>query len=814
MFAEVIIPLAIPKTYTYAIPQDMEALAIPGVRVEVNFGRQKRYAGIIKSVSREAPKGFDPKPIIQVLDPEPIVYSQQLTLWNWMANYYMCSEGEVMSAALPAQLKLSSETILILNEDYGEDLTDLDDHEYLVAEALHIKKELKIEEVQDILDVSHVYPVVKRLLEKKVCIAWESLKEKYSPKREKFIHLHPDYFSEEALAGLLNQWNNRAPKQLELLLAFLHLQKVEGEVRQPDLLKKAGASTAQLNGLIEKKILLSSQHAVDRIAMLAKDVQIDFELSSKQQEALHSIKTIFTQKEVCLLHGVTSSGKTQVYIRLIEEQVQSGKQVLYLLPEIALTAQIIRRLQKHFGGYIAIYHSRFNPNERVELWNKVKKGEIRVILGARSSLFLPFNDLSLIIVDEEQDASFKQQDPSPRYNARDAALYYARIFNAKVLLGSATPSIESYAQATTGKYGLVELFERYGGVQLPSIVVADTRAMVDNRMVRQMITPQLKESMEEALKQKKQVILFQNRRGYAPYKLCKTCGFIPHCEHCDVTLTYHKLSHKLKCHYCGTSYPLVDTCAACGSVDWLERNFGTEKVEEELTTLFPDHTIARMDIDTVKGKTAHDEMIRNFEQHRMDILVGTQMVVKGLDFEHVALVGILDADGLLSFTDFRVNERAFQLMEQVSGRAGRRGVQGQVVIQSSQPMHPLIALVAAHDYKAFYVQEIDSRKIFHYPPYTRLIQFFFKHSDKNRALQAADFFATRLLPLFGDYLVGPAEPVVNRIRNRYIYEVLLKLPRDGSKNSMARQHIQQVVAMMQNDSVLKAVQMQINVDPQ
>lgn len=814
MFAEVIIPLALPKTYTYAIPEEMADLAIPGVRVEVNFGRQKRYAGIIKSLSDEKPKEFDPKPIIQVLDPEPIVYEQQLKLWNWMANYYMCSEGEVMAAALPAQLKLSSETILILNEEYGDDLTDLDDQEYLVAEALLIKKELKVEEVQDILDASHVYPVVKRLLEKKVCIAWESLKEKYRPKREKFIHLHPDYFSEDALAGLLNQWNNRAPKQLELLLAFLHLQKTEGEVRQADLLKKAGASSSQLNGLIDKKILVSSQHAVDRIAMLAKDVQIDFTLSLKQQQVLEGIKAVFAEKEVCLLHGVTSSGKTQVYIRLIEEQVQSGKQVLYLLPEIALTAQIIRRLQQHFGGYIAIYHSRFNPNERVELWNKVKKGEIRVVLGARSSLFLPFNDLSLIIVDEEQDASFKQQDPSPRYNARDAALYCARIFNARVLLGSATPSIESYAQAASGKYGLVELFERYGGVELPSILVADTRAMVDNRMVRQMITPQLKEAMEEALKQKKQVILFQNRRGYAPYKICKTCGFIPHCEHCDVTLTYHKLSHKLKCHYCGTSYPLVDTCAACGSVDWLERNFGTEKVEEELTALFPDHTVARMDIDTVKGKTAYDEMIRNFEQHRMDILVGTQMVVKGLDFEHVALVGILDADGLLSFTDFRVNERAFQLMEQVSGRAGRRGSQGLVVIQTAQPAHPLIALVAAHDYKAFYTQEIESRKLFHYPPYTRLIQFFFKHTDKNRALQAADFFAHRLLPLFGDYLIGPAEPVVNRVRNRYIYEVLLKLPRDGSKHSMARQHIFQVLAMMQNDGVLKSVQLQVNVDPQ
>jgi len=814
LFAEVIIPLAIPKTYTYAIPAGMQQSAIPGVRVEVSFGRQKRYSGIIKSISAIGPKGFDPKPILQVLDPEPVVYEQQLAFWNWMANYYMCSEGEVMAAALPTQLKLSSETILMLNEEYGEDFSDLDDQEYLVAEGLLLKKELKMEEVQDILDASHVYPVVKRLLEKKACIAWESLKEKYVPKRENFVHLHANYHSEEALADLLNQWNNRAPKQLELLLAFLHLQRTEGEVRQPALLKKADATSSQLKGLVDKQILVVSKHAVDRLPMQSKEVKIDFTLSPVQTLALEKLFKVLQEKEVCLLHGVTSSGKTQVYIKLIEAQILAGKQVLYLLPEIALTAQIIRRLQEHFGGYIAIYHSRFNPNERVELWNKVKKGEIRVILGARSALFLPYADLSLIIVDEEQDASFKQQDPAPRYNARDAALYYARMCNAKLVLGSATPSIETYAQAVSGKYGLVEMFERYGGVELPSIEVADTRGVVNNKMVRHMITPILKEAIDKALAEKKQVILFQNRRGYAPYKICGTCGFIPHCAHCDVTLTYHKLHHRLQCHYCGTSYPVQLTCDACGGATWVERNFGTEKVEEDLIAMFPDHTVARMDIDTVKGKYAHDEMIRSFEKHQMDILVGTQMVVKGLDFEHVALVGILDADGLLGFTDFRVNERSFQLMEQVSGRAGRRGQRGSVIVQTSNPGHPIIALVAAHDYKAFYTQEMESRKLFHYPPYTRLIQLFFRHTDKLKALNAADFFASRIQPMFGDYLIGPAEPVVNRVRNKYIYEILLKLPRDGSKNTMARNHIQQVMAVMLNDPHFKSVHVQVNVDPQ
>ena len=814
MFAEVIIPVPIPKTYTYRIPNDMQAFALPGVRVEVNFGKKKRYAGIIKSILHETPKGFEPKSIVQILDPEPIVHKEQLSLWSWIANYYMCSEGEVMAAALPTHLKLSSETILIWNDAYGEDFSDLDDKEYLVAEGLLLKKELKLEQVQEILDATYVYPVVKSLLEKKVCFAWESLKERYTVKKENFIKLHPEYASEEKLAALLNQWTSKAQKQLELLLAYLHLNKTSNAVTQSELLKKSGATSAQLKGLVEKGILVVSKEAVDRIQFKEKDISIDFNLSETQESVLAKVKAELNKKNICLLHGVTSSGKTQIYIKLIEEQVRQNKQVLYLLPEIALTAQIIRRLEKHFGGYIAIYHSKFNPNERVELWNKVRRGEIKVVLGARSSLFLPFTDLSLIIVDEEQDPSFKQQEPSPKYNARDAALYYAQQCKAKVVLGSATPSIESYSQALNGKYGLVELFERYGGVELPSIELADLRAVEGNKMVRKIITDLLKSEIESTLQNKKQVILFQNRRGYTPYKICGTCGHIPHCEQCDVTLTYHKLQHKLQCHYCGTNYTVVQTCIACGSSNWVEKNFGTEKVEELLQELFPHANIARMDIDSVKGKSAHDELIRNFEQQRMDILVGTQMVVKGLDFEHVALVGILDADGLLSFADFRVNERAYQLMEQVSGRAGRRGDRGKVIIQGTNLKHPVIDWVVNHDYASFYQAEIASRKMFHYPPFTRLIQLFFKHADKSKTLDAANFIANRLSKDFGNYLIGPAEPVINRIRNKYIYEILLKLPRDSENNSKARILIQQSLLMMQSEQTLKSVHVQINVDPQ
>jgi primosomal protein N' (replication factor Y) len=813
LFSEVIIPLALPRTYTYAIPPELQDLVQPGVRVEVVFGRQKKYAGIVRSVFPDKPPEFDPKPILNVLDSDPVVYAEQLALWKWMADYYLCSEGEVMAAALPAHFKLSSETILLFNEEYGDDFSGLDEEEYLVAEGLLIRKELKLEEVQDILDASHVYPVVKRLIEKKVCLAWESLKERYTPRRETFIRLHPVYANEDKLADLLNNWNNRAPKQLELLMAYLHLVRSEGQVKQSDLLKKSGATAAQLKGLTDKNILIAEKQTVGRIANLPMEIEISFTLSAAQQQALLEVEETFRQKPVCLLHGVTSSGKTQIYIKLIEAYIRSGRQVLYLLPEIALTAQIIRRLQAHFGGYIAIYHSRFNPNERVEIWNKVRSGEVKIVLGARSSLFLPFIQLGLVIVDEEQDASYKQQDPAPRYHARDAAIYYAMQTGARVLLGSATPSLESYWNAESGKYGLVTLSERYGGMEMPAIEFADIRMTGKSRSQNQIITPELKAAMDQSLAEHKQVILFQNRRGYSPYLICGTCGFIPHCDHCDVTLTYHKLNHRLQCHYCGATYPRPVSCPACGSATWMERKFGTERIEERIREIMPDARVARMDFDAVKGKSAHDTLIQLFEQQRLDILVGTQMVVKGLDFDHVSLVGILDADGLLGFADFRVYERAFQLMEQVSGRAGRKGSRGRVIIQTANPGNPILDLVSRHDYLQFYRFEIASRKQFQYPPFTRLIELTFRHKDKDRTQSAAQLTATVMSKSFGDYLIGPAEPVINRVRGMYIYEILLKLPKNKMLSELARQVIRQQMTILQNDKAFRSVIIHPDVDP-
>ena len=811
-YAEVIMALALPKTYTYSVPAHLMGKLQKGSRVEAGLGKNKRYAGIVKRIFSEKPAGFNPRDIYAVLDEEPLVNERQLQLWEWIADYYMCSEGEVMAAALPSNFKLSSETIVVYNEEYGENFSELEHDEYLVAEALLIKKELKLTEIQQILDVSHVYPVVKRLIEKKVCWVWESLKEKYKPKFDTYVVLNEIYRDEEKLEALLNDWG-RAPKQLELLLGYLHLQKTDGEVTQSELLKKSGASAAQLKGLESKNILRLEKRRMDRLPQLAPQVNIDFELSPAQLVCFEKIKQHFAEKPVCLLQGVTSSGKTQIYIKLIEEFIKSGRQVLYLLPEIALTSQVIRRLQKHFGGYIAIYHSRFSSNERVEIWNKVRHNEVKVVIGARSSLFLPFHDLALVIADEEQDASYKQQEPAPRYNARDAAIYYASLFDANVLLGSATPSIETNFNAVSGKYAKVELNERFGGIELPEIKLIDTRKVVRKDRAKVMISPALQEAMEDSLIRKRQVILFQNRRGYSPYLICGVCGFIPHCTNCDVTLTYHKMMQRMQCHYCGTTYPKLITCPACGSSKWVERNFGTERIEEELREIFPKTRIARMDMDSVKGKTAHDALIQQFEQQSIDVLVGTQMVVKGLDFDHVSLVGVLDADGLLSFADFRVNERAFQLMEQVSGRAGRKKERGMVLIQTSNPEHPVLGFVQNHDFESLYQFELVGRKNFFYPPFSRLIQLVFRHKTKDDAESAANFMANTLKIEFGSYLVGPAEPVVSRVRNQYLYELLLKLPRDGSVIRHCKLVIQQQMAIMASDRKFRTVDIVPDVDP-
>ncbi|WP_447639753.1 MULTISPECIES: replication restart helicase PriA [Chitinophagaceae] len=811
-YAEIIVPLYLPQNYTWVIPDKWLSKVQPGIRVEVSI-RSKKYTGIVKRLFHEKPAGFQPLPILSVVDDQPLLHAQQLALWRWMANYYMCSEGDVMQAAIPANLKLSSESVLIWNDNFDEeDLSFLSDEEYVVAEALSIKKELRFAEIQKILDATRIYSVVKKLIDKHIGFVWEDFREKYKEKKENFVFLHGQYHQEEMLQPLFETLS-KAPKQMELLLAYLHLHKTEGVVKQIDLLKKAGATHAQLKGLVDKGVLITEKRVVERFPSVDFLPYVNIDFSETQQKAFDGILDRFEQYSVTLLHGVTSSGKTEMYIKLIDQYLQLGKQVLYMLPEIALTAQIINRLRKHFGSNIVIYHSKFNANERVEIWNKVKTGDAKVVLGARSAILLPFKDLGLIVVDEEHDTSYKQQDPAPRYHARDTAIFYASIFQAKVLLGSATPSLESYYNALQGKYGLVELTERYGNVQMPNIILVDLKLYPKENENTTIIYPPLKEKIGEVLESKQQVILFQNRRGYSPYVQCAACGWIPECGNCDVSLTWHKYKNKLSCHYCGSEYLAVHTCPACGSHHFIQKNFGTEQIEELVDGIFPKAEVARMDLDSIRGKHGHEVLIHHFENRKIDILVGTQMVVKGLDFENVQLVGILDADSILGFSDFRVNERAFQLMEQVSGRAGRRSGQGEVMIQVRNTQHPVLEFVREHDYKKMYDFEIANRKAFSYPPFTRIINIVIKHKDRRIAEDAANLLVQGLSANYMEYISGPAEPVVNRIRNQYLWEVMLKLPKDATMITHCKQRIMYVAGTIQSMKQYRSVLVIPDVDP-
>lgn len=809
MFAEIIIPIALPKNYTWKIPDHFIDQVQIGIRVEVQLGNNKRYAGIIKNCTNIAPDGFTPKPILDILDDQPIIHPIQLQLWEWMATYYMCSEGEVMQAAIPSYLKMSSESNFVFNPVFELDGTPLNDIEYIVAEALSIKQSLSSAEIQKLTNRKSIYALMNRLILKGVCFIEEKIVNRFTQKEENFLILSPSYQEESSLSALLDSLT-KAPKQLSILMAYLTLEKESKLVEQKKLAERANASSAQIKALIDKNILISEKRIVDRIAIQQAALTEKIALSPLQKEALGDIKTHFQKHNVCLLHGVTGSGKTQVYVSLIKEMIQKDQQALYMLPEIALTAQMVRRLKTYFGNAIAIYHSKFNPNERVEIWNKVKTGEIKIVLGARSALFLPYKNLSLIIVDEEHDPSYKQQEPAPRYQARDAAIYYANILNAKVLLGSATPSVESFYNAKIQKYGHVHMHERYSQSELPSIELIDTKKQIDNTAI---LTPSLLKAIKDTLAHNKQVILFQNRRGYSPYMICQTCGWIPHCKHCDVTLTYHKARQTLSCHYCGAEYPIVSTCQACGKQDFKQKNFGTEQIEEILNKAIPEAIVARMDLDNVKGKHQHDILIQKFEQKHIDILVGTQMVVKGLDFEHVDLVGIIDADSLLNFNQYRVNERAFQLMEQVSGRAGRKNNNGKVLIQLSQTQHPIIKMVQEHDYFGFYEFEIANRKHFAYPPFSRLMNIQFKHPDNQIAEDAIRYFYQLLPPNIQQSILGPAQPLVNRIRNKYIWEVFVKISPKKDYLQIAKKQIQNYLLLIHTHTQFKSVQIIIDIDP-
>lgn len=819
---DLVLPLPIPNLYTYRVPKEWNEELAVGKRVIAQFGKgTKMYTAIILKIHETAP-AYEAKYIDSILDESPIVNSFQLELWKWIGSYYMATPGDVMNAALPSSLKLASETKILLHADYREVMDDLSDNEYLIIEALEVRNELNLAEMSEILGIKNIHGYIKRLIEKKAIVVEEELKRRYKPKMESYVQLTEDADQEDRLKDIFDELG-RAPKQLELLMGFIQLnQRYSSQpkrVKKIDLQKAVNSSAAGVNSLVKKGIFEIYEEEVNRINIDELGNKELFTLNEYQEIAYQEIKTHFEKDKVTLLHGVTSSGKTEIFIRLIEEQIALGKQVLYLLPEIALTAQIVGRLRKVFGDKVGVYHSKYNENERVEVWNEVLNFKsntadrrFQIILGARSALFLPYSDLGLIIVDEEHESTFKQYDPAPRYQARDASIVLAQLYKANVLLGSATPSIESYQNAKEGKFGLVELFKRHGNVQMPEILCADIKEATRKKKMKSLFSPLLFEEMELALENKEQIILFQNRRGYSPIMICETCGHTAGCKNCDVGLTYHKYKNVLNCHYCGYYIPMPKVCPACGDTAIKVKGFGTEKIEEELGILFPDAKVARMDLDTTRAKNAYHTIISQFENHEVDILVGTQMVTKGLDFSNVSLVGVLNADNMLHFPDFRSYERSYQLMSQVAGRAGRKSKRGKVIIQSYNPDHQIIRNVIDNDYTTMFTNEIIDRRNFKYPPFYRLIQVTLRHRELAAVNRAADYFARDMKAVFGNRVLGPEFPGIAKIRNSYHKQIILKIEKKASINT-AKEHLRTIYANAINLSEFKGVRVMFDVDP-
>ncbi|MEE9364309.1 MAG: primosomal protein N' [Cellulophaga sp.] len=782
-FINVILPIPLEKLFTYSISEAEAEFLKPGMRVAVPFGKTKIYTALVSDIHTEAPTVYEAKEIHQILDEYPVVNLLQLKLWSWIAKYYMCSVGEVFRSAVPSAFLLESETLILKNEKAEIKEDELEDDEFLVYEALLHQPILKVHEISSIIDRKNILPLLNRLISKDVIHLKEEIYEQYKPKMVRFVRMGKEYQSEENLEKLLTDLS-RAPKQSQVVLALFQLQATSKKpIKVTDLEMNSGGSKAIIKALVDKGVLEAYFVQTDRVMYDGEKKNAELKsLNEHQQIALDEIKLGFQKEIPVLLHGVTSSGKTEVYVKLIEECINNGKQALYLLPEIALTTQLISRLQNYFGEKVAVYHSKYNVQERVEVWNNVleKKSKAQIVIGARSSLFLPFSNLGIVIVDEEHEASFKQFDPAPRYHARDAAIVLSKLHKSPILLGSATPSLETFNNVKKGKYAYASIRKRYGNVLMPEMELVDIKEQSRKKRMKGHFSERLLQEITEALDLNEQIILFQNRRGYAPILECTTCGHSPQCPNCDVSLTYHKFRKQLRCHYCSYHMALQKGCLACGSATLDTKGFGTEQIEQELITLFPEAKIGRMDLDTTRGKYAYEKIITAFEQQEMDILVGTQMLTKGLDFRNVSLVGIMNADSLLNFPDFRAHERTFQLLTQVAGRAGRTKKRGKVLIQTFNPYHQILKQVATSDFPTMFKEQLEERRQFKYPPFNKIIKFTFKHKDYNKLNEAALWFSKSLKNTFGENVLGPEYPPVARIRNQYLKNIILKIPEKQS----------------------------------
>ncbi|UMB54520.1 primosomal protein N' [Lutibacter sp. A64] len=809
-YCNVILPIPLSKLFTYKITEAEANFLKPGMRIAVEFGKSKIYTALVYNIHNTAPVGYEAKDIYQILDEFPIVNQLQLKHWEWLANYYMCALGEVFRAALPSAFLLESETEIQLVAGFTNEEI-LSDEEFLIFEALQHQSQLSIFKIIEILGKKNVFPIIKTLIEKNVIVVKEQIYEQYKPKLIKYIRLKAPWDSNDKLSKLLEELS-RAKKQRELILTYFQLQSLKKPIKATVLQDKAGTSSSVLKSLIDKEILEYYFIQKDRINFNGVSSEIK-ELTSHQQEAYKGIKTSFETKKVTLLKGVTSSGKTEIYAKLIKQLLEDGKQVLYLLPEIALTTQLIERLQYYFGEYLSVFHSKYSMNERVEVWNNVleNKQKAQLILGARSSLFLPFSNLGFIIVDEEHELSFKQYDPAPRYHARDAAIVLASQHKAKVLLGSATPSVETFYNAQQGKYGFVELNRRFGDVLLPEIELVDVKEKYRKKRMKGHFSDRLLEMIQDALDEKEQVILFQNRRGFAPVVECETCGVSPQCPQCDVSLTFHSFRKELRCHYCGYRQAMPHNCGACGSEKLNTKGFGTEQIEQELEQLFPDVSIGRMDLDTTRGKYGYQKIIGKFEAQEIDILVGTQMLSKGLDFANVSLVGIMNADTMLNFPDFRAHERSYQLMVQVAGRAGRAKKRGKVAIQTFNPYHQILQQVSTNSYNEMFKEQLDERWQYHYPPFYRIIKITLRHKDYVRVEEGANWLGKSLTNIFKEQILGPTTPAISKIRNYYIRHIIIKIPQKQSL-AVTKSNILRVKNSFQAIKQFRSIKFNIDVD--
>jgi len=811
-FAEVILPFPAGSTFTYRIPGEFQAVIEPGLRVVVPFGKKRFYSGIVHSVhNREIEAEL--KEIDAVPDDTPLVNAFQLAFWEWISDYYLCSIGEVMKAALPAGLKLESETRLMANDFYDFSLLK-SQHQRQLFQLVLKNPSITLNELSG-LEIPRVHSETLRMLDFGALIPMEKLKESYKPKTIVYISIHREWQQNEMLHQLLDDLS-RAPKQQEVIQFFLDEGPeglAEKEIKLSELGEKFGHQSVR--ALIKKDILIKKERQLSRIEKYNGEIREPHALNEQQNAAIASVRNEFDDKDVVLLHGVTSSGKTEIYIHLIEEVIRQGKQVLYLLPEIALTSQIVSRLQSVFGNQTGIYHSKFSDTERVEVFKNLagdSPEKYKLILGVRSAVFLPFDKLGLVIVDEEHENTYKQYDPAPRYHARDASIVLASLHKAKVLLGTATPSTESYFNAKAGKYGLVSMTKRFGDVMMPEILVADLRKARLKREMKSVFTPFLLKNIKETIERNKQVILFQNRRGYSSFVECEVCGWIPRCKICDVSLTYHKYNQKLECHYCGATQYMPSKCGECNSTRMVTRGFGTELIEDEVSLLFPGVRIARLDLDTSRSRKKYEKILDDFGKGRIDILTGTQMLSKGLDFENVSLVGVLNADQLLNFPDFRAHERSFQLMAQVSGRAGRKDERGKVIIQTSDPSHPVIKMVQENDFTGLYQMQFEERQLFKYPPLVRMIRLVIRSKERVDAEKASEILAQEMRKIFGKRVLGPHAPLVGRIKNYYLFHIILKIEKKASFKR-AKDLLKQIIEEAEEAKKIKNTRINIDVDP-